>query len=194
MTLKHRPKGSEFLSSTTDQPLSYQESCHLHFLSKQCVNIWQINERMNTSVGVFTTLEYMRVYSVVSDPVTPWTVAWDFSDKNTGVGCHFLLQGSSQPRDRTQLSCVVRRILYHWSTKEAQNLVPHYRTLISLLWAAFSYFPVKYANILVSHIHIPPGCSNLSSLLEKRAMWPGNQIDAFPPFPRVNPGLWPKVP
>ena len=31
--------------------------------------------------------------------VTPWTVApqipcpWDFLGKNTGVGCHFLLQG-----------------------------------------------------------------------------------------------------
>ena len=27
--------------------------------------------------------------------VTPWTVAcpWDFPGKNTGVGCHFLLQG-----------------------------------------------------------------------------------------------------
>ena len=31
---------------------------------------------------------------------TPWTVAcqdplsWDFPDKNTGVGCHFLFQGN----------------------------------------------------------------------------------------------------
>ena len=38
--------------------------------------------------------------SVMSDSfVTPWTVAhqapcpWDFPGKNTGVGCHFLLQG-----------------------------------------------------------------------------------------------------
>ena len=36
---------------------------------------------------------------VVSDSATPWTVArqaplsWDFPGKNTGVGCHFLLQG-----------------------------------------------------------------------------------------------------
>jgi len=34
------------------------------------------------------------------DSATPWTVActkllrpWDFPDKSTGVGCHFLLQG-----------------------------------------------------------------------------------------------------
>ena len=144
--------------------------------------------------GVHNTWVHTCVLSCVWLFVTPWTVAWDFSDKNTGVGCHFLLQGSSQPRDRTQLSCIVRRILYHWSTKEAQNLVLHYRTLISLLWAAFLYFPVKYANILVSHIHIPPRCSNLSSLLEKRAMWHGNQINAFPLFLRVNCGPWPKIP
>ena len=37
--------------------------------------------------------------------------------------CHFLLQGSSQPRDWTSLSCVScfsRWILYHWATWEAQ--------------------------------------------------------------------------
>ena len=31
---------------------------------------------------------------------------WHFPDKNTGVGCHFLLQGSAQPRDRTRISSV----------------------------------------------------------------------------------------
>ena len=38
--------------------------------------------------------------SVVSNSfATPWTTPampprpWDFQDKNTGVGCHFLLQG-----------------------------------------------------------------------------------------------------
>ena len=39
--------------------------------------------------------------------VTPWTVArqaplsMGFPDKSTGVGCHFLLWGSSQSRDQT---------------------------------------------------------------------------------------------
>ena len=37
--------------------------------------------------------------SVMSNPATPWAVthqtplSWDFPGKNTGVGCHFLLQG-----------------------------------------------------------------------------------------------------
>ena len=38
---------------------------------------------------------------------------WSFPGKNTGVGCHFLLQRSSQPRDWTLISCTDRRTLYH---------------------------------------------------------------------------------
>ena len=34
---------------------------------------------------------------------------WDFLGKSTGVGCLFLLQGTSQPRDRTQVSRIVDR-------------------------------------------------------------------------------------
>ena len=44
---------------------------------------------------------------------------WD-----SGVGCHFLLQGSSWPRDQTCISCVScigRQIIYHWATWEAQR-------------------------------------------------------------------------
>ena len=53
--------------------------------------------------------------------VTPWTVACQallamkFSSKNTGIGCHFLLQGSPPPRDGihvSYVSCIGRRVLY----------------------------------------------------------------------------------
>ena len=30
--------------------------------------------------------------------------SWDFPGKNTGLGCHFFLQGFSQPRDRARIS------------------------------------------------------------------------------------------
>ena len=49
---------------------------------------------------------------------------WDFPSKNTGVGCHFLLQvakGSYCPRDWTCISCLGSRILHHWATREAHN-------------------------------------------------------------------------
>ena len=55
---------------------------------------------------------------------TPWTVAchllypWDFPGKNTGVGCHFLLQGifPSMSPAWTHVSCNSRQIIYHWAT------------------------------------------------------------------------------
>ena len=43
----------------------------------------------------------------------------DFPGKNTGVGWHFLLQGTFPTRDRTCISCIGRRSLYHWATREA---------------------------------------------------------------------------
>ena len=38
---------------------------------------------------------------------------WDFPGKNTGVSCHFLLQGVFQLRDQTCISFTGRWILYH---------------------------------------------------------------------------------
>ena len=74
---------------------------------------------------------------------TPWTGACqtplsaEFSRQNTGVGSHFLPQGSSQPRDQTHISCIScisMQILYYCNTWEAQGssifLVYH----ISLLY------------------------------------------------------------
>ena len=55
---------------------------------------------------------------------TPWTVAhqvlclWNFPGKNIGVGCRSLLQGSSWPRDRTRVSCMVGRFFTIWATRE----------------------------------------------------------------------------
>ena len=49
----------------------------------------------------------MLSHSVVSNSMTPWTVAlrllapWDSPGKNTGVDCHVLLQGGL-PKPRTE--------------------------------------------------------------------------------------------
>ena len=66
-------------------------------------------------------------HSVMSDSVTLWTIAhqypllWDFPGKNTGLGCHFFLQGVF-PIQGLNFS------LLHWqadslplSTREAPN-------------------------------------------------------------------------
>ena len=52
---------------------------------------------------------------------TPWTVAsrllcpWDSPGKNTGVGCHALLQGifPTQGSNPSLFSCIGRWVLYH---------------------------------------------------------------------------------
>ena len=47
-------------------------------------------------------------HSVMSDSLQPHGLysPWNSPGQNTGVGCHSLLQGSSQPRDGTQVSRV----------------------------------------------------------------------------------------
>ena len=49
---------------------------------------------------------------------------WGFPGRNTGVGCHFFLQGifSTQGLNRTHVSCIGRQVLYHWATREALYL------------------------------------------------------------------------
>ena len=45
----------------------------------------------------------------------------DFPGKNAGVGCHASSRGSSQPRDRTQVSHIAGGFFTSWATREAQG-------------------------------------------------------------------------
>ena len=63
--------------------------------------------------------------SVMSDSLQPHGLQptrllcpQDFPDKNTGEGCHFLLQGIFLTQDQTCISCIGRQVLYHWATWE----------------------------------------------------------------------------
>ena len=51
--------------------------------------------------------------------ITKLLWSWNSPGKNTGVGCHFLLQGSSWPRDKTWISCKADRLFTFWGTREA---------------------------------------------------------------------------
>ena len=59
--------------------------------------------------------------------VTTWTVAnqaplpWNFPGKNTGVGCHFLLQGILPTQGLNPGLPHCGQILYHWATREVPN-------------------------------------------------------------------------
>ena len=54
---------------------------------------------------------------------------WDCPSKNTGVGCHFLLQGIFQPRDWTWVSCIAGRFFTICATREAKFLFKYTRVL-----------------------------------------------------------------
>ena len=47
---------------------------------------------------------------------------WDFLGKNTGVGCHFLLQGIFLTQGLNLRLLLGRQILYRWATKEASKI------------------------------------------------------------------------
>ena len=49
------------------------------------------------------------------------SVHGDSPDKNTGVGCHALLPGSSRPRDWTQVSRTAGGFFTIWATREVQE-------------------------------------------------------------------------
>ena len=60
---------------------------------------------------------------------TPWTVAyrflhpWDFPGKNTGVGCHFLLQEIFPTQGLNLGLPHCRQMLYHLSHKGSQYVI-----------------------------------------------------------------------
>ena len=75
--------------------------------------LWQLSWQADGELLALESDAYMRACSVASVTSNSlqhhvlWPARflcpWDFPGKNTGVGCHFLLQGSSRPRDQRSL-------------------------------------------------------------------------------------------
>ena len=94
------------------------------------------------------------VESTLCDPTgcsPPGSCPWDLLGKNTGVGCHFLLQGIflTQGLKACLLHC--RWVLYHWATWEAQVF--------------FCSFPLSFCIMLWASLNI---CCSSSFLLLHR--------------------------
>ena len=68
-------------------------------------------------------------HSVVSDSLRPHGLQparllcpWNVPGKNSEVGCHFFPQGIFPTQGlnlQSRVSCIVRQVLYHWTTWEA---------------------------------------------------------------------------
>ena len=90
------------------------------FTSKFCESSPQMeryvdNDAMSISVGEESSALPARPENQGSPSLLH---LWDFPGKNTGVGCHFLLQGVSQPRDGTWGSCIAGSLWLSWWLSE----------------------------------------------------------------------------
>ena len=80
---------------------------------------------------------------------------WDFPGKNTGVGCHFLLQGIFLTRDQNWVSHTAGRFVTMWATSchfLLQDIFLTQRLNPSLL--GLLYWQVDY--LTMSHFGSPP--------------------------------------
>ena len=106
------------------------------------INIYASYLYYCTIIGIHMSLKKCELFSCAWLFVTLWTVApqaplsWHFPGKNTGVGCHFLLWGSSQPRDWTWVSGIASRLFTVWATREAPS--PY----VFIFYQLFFFFPI----------------------------------------------------
>ena len=115
---------------------------------------------------------------------------WDSPGVNTGVGFHALLQGSSQPRDRTcisYVSCIGRQVLYHLCHPESP------------------YFTVQFSSVTQSCLTLsdPMDCSTpglpvhhqlpeLAQLLSIESVMPSNHLILCCPL-LLLPSIFPSI-
>ena len=98
--------------------MSINSSCILScFLSS--VHERGLQGMLNSAVAVVKSLSHVQLVSTAWTKARQASLSMGFPDKNTGVSCHFLLQGIFPTRDRTCISWIGRWILYHRVTWEA---------------------------------------------------------------------------
>ena len=80
--------------------------------------------------------------------------------KNTGVGCRALFQGSSRPRDRTQVSHIAGGFFTVWATGKLSSWSAWWehegcRFQVFLLPLTWSFEPDEWSLNPVSDLHVP---------------------------------------
>ena len=105
-----------------------------------------------------TLSEVKGSHSVVSDSLRPHGLQptrilspWDFPGKNTGVGCHFFLQGIFPTQGSNLGLPHCRQTLYRLSYHGSPYLV--YLQIFHINIARFSYKFMKISNLVIKHKH-----------------------------------------
>ena len=83
----------------------------------------------------------------------------DFPGKNTGLGCHFLLQGNLLDPGIEPMSPVGRFFFYHWATREAFSTMLHSKFISFLLLQSTRIFFFSWLLDLLSFF--PSLCHSL---------------------------------
>ena len=96
----------------------WSDTCHTtHMLPTKASDI--IKPNIKSPKEKESESEVTQSCLTLCDPMdTRLLHPWDFLGKSTGVDCHFFLQGTSRPRDRTQVSHIVDRRFIVWATRE----------------------------------------------------------------------------
>ena len=84
------------------------------------------------------------------------SVHGDSPGKNTGVGCHALLQGSSQPRDWSCVSCIGRQILnccWHLGSPLGHMLLPYWKRQLNTEFLAYKQIRWEHSPYTHTHAH-----------------------------------------
>ena len=118
----------------------------------------------------------------MSDPLLPHGLQpaklpcpWNSPGKNTEMGCHFILQGSSPARDQAQVSCIAGRFFTVWATR-----IPSCNKLIN-------YNGKESEKILFMYVYIPEYCKSAISVQSDSLRHHGLQ---YARLPCPLPGSW----
>ena len=114
---------------------STHKSSSFFFIKQKQMKVAKLESflRIYTNFFSFSCCLSSKLYPTLCDPMG---CPWDLPGKNTGVGCHFLLQGifPIQGSNRQLRPCLLhcRRVLYRWATGEALISVdiPYYVMII----------------------------------------------------------------
>ena len=92
------------------------------FLSATRSNQW-VYQGQYTKIVYISEVKWSENRSVVSDALWPHGLysPRNSPGQNAGVGSLSLLQRSSQPRDRTQVSCIASRFFTSWAQGKPKN-------------------------------------------------------------------------
>ena len=104
-----------------------------------------------------------------------FSVHGSFQDKNTGVGCHSLLQGSSQSRDQILVSCTADRFFTIWGTREAPEYI-FAEILLKHFYSPGWFMAYKCLSTFVGSVMLYKDLSHFS--------WFLNTVNSFMSFPQ----------